>query len=717
MKRTMRWTVVVLGFLCAVPTAATAEEPQQTLADFEEALESLQRYRANRQYTRGLQKLKALLAAHDQRPYVRAYRAELEDLAERFAFGTKHEAPKPVSVTKGKLDQYDAATGRIKLRWTKDDHAMTRRPTGSWLFPPIVSGPFTIEIKGKRYPDDGVQIIFSGLRESEEEVRESKHVVLHTRSTPKLYFKRDSNREKTVGGKGMAPAAGEKYRVELKISKTQIRVRVNGKSSITTKWKGDIEGWLYAFCDAWDEVTFNGVIEPAWIQSKLDQQVQKQLQEFRKRYRPQSVLGRWLYKEVDEDTYESASSFPERLSGKYGKQFDRYEKHMAKSASAYAINAVEDMREDGAPHSVCDYLTARVHREAGRYAKCLEFLDRCLENAPDFLLGILYRARTLTRLGQDDEALAACELAVKKHPKVPLAYEISAETCLYMSRRKDARSFAARAASNGIFTKRLDDVGKTLVRALHGPNWVRTYEHKSTNYHVISDIDAKSCRQAARLLERSLTAYRVQLHWTKRTPGKRFKVCLFSGQEGFAEYAGSLRGGLRPPKWAAGLYSPSLKQLLIWNLPIKDRMLKTIRHEGFHQYLDSLMSFAPVWFNEGLAEYHENGELKHGRLKFGIPNHAHARLLQEKGIVPLHEFLFQPRAKFYGDPSLSYAQSWAFMHMLKNGPKEQRKLFEDLMKDLQSQPASQVIERLFTPMVVEKLDKQLREYISGLPTG
>ena len=32
-----------------------------------------------------------------------------------------------------------------------------------------------------------------------------------------------------------------------------------------------------------------------------------------------------------------------------------------------------------------------------------------------------------------------------------------------------------------------------------------------------------------------------------------------------------------------------------------------MRHEGYHQYLDRVMPDPPVWFNEGLAVYHENG--------------------------------------------------------------------------------------------------------------
>ena len=47
------------------------------------------------------------------------------------------------------------------------------------------------------------------------------------------------------------------------------------------------------------------------------------------------------------------------------------------------------------------------------------------------------------------------------------------------------------------------------------------------------------------------------------------------------------------------MYSPLLKQLLIWNTPDSDRMIRTARHEGFHQYLDARMADRRVGSTRG----------------------------------------------------------------------------------------------------------------------
>jgi hypothetical protein len=43
-------------------------------------------------------------------------------------------------------------------------------------------------------------------------------------------------------------------------------------------------------------------------------------------------------------------------------------------------------------------------------------------------------------------------------------------------------------------------------------------------------------------------------------------------------------------------------------------MLRTVRHEGFHQYLDRMLPETPVWLNEGTAEYFETAVLAGGRV-------------------------------------------------------------------------------------------------------
>ncbi len=287
---------------------------------------------------------------------------------------------------------------------------------------------------------------------------------------------------------------------------------------------------------------------------------------------------------------------------------------------------------------------------------------------------------------------------------------------MFAGELEQARSFSRLAARNGVLSKRLDLLGSAIVKAARGPNWPQTFEYQSTNYHVLSDIDKKTCVEAAKVLEQAFTAYRVNFGWVSRDRSRKFKVYLFAGRKGFMTYQQDLTQLMgRPAEHAAGLYSPLLKQLLIWNLPSRDEMISTIRHEGFHQYLDRFMPNPPTWFNEGLAVYHEDAEMVRGRLEFGQIEREYVELIDKKGLLPLEEYLFQTHGQFYKNGHWSYAQGWAFVHMLQNGTSAQRKLFKQLVKEFQTEePPQGVMKRLLPPATCKELDKELAAYAKKL---
>ena len=155
---------------------------------------------------------------------------------------------------------------------------------------------------------------------------------------------------------------------------------------------------------------------------------------------------------------------------------------------------------------------------------------------------------------------------------------------------------------------------------------------------------------------------------------------LFSGLAGYEAYAEDVMGSA--PENTAGLYSPALKQLLIWNLPEREQMFLTIRHEGFHQYFDRLVGHSPRWLNEGLAEYYEMIELVGGSWKQGLINSDHRRTLRSETPHHLKTFVGISDRRFFADVGLAYAQSWAFVHFLRHGGRENEALFDRLIDGL-----------------------------------
>src|SRR5688572_13105308 len=107
-------------------------------------------------------------------------------------------------------------------------------------------------------------------------------------------------------------------------------------------------------------------------------------------------------------------------------------------------------------------------------------------------------------------------------------------------------------------------------------------------------------------------------------------------------------------------------------------MFGTIRHEGFHQYLDRLADDPPIWINEGMAEYFELADLYGGEWKEGQVNAHHVGVLtgDDSKWLALRSLFDLDIRQFQADPRQNYAESWAVVHYLRQGPKAAQDLFK-----------------------------------------
>ncbi len=681
-----------------------------------------------------LKALQALLEEHVGQPYARGRRAEIEDLAQRLSFRAGAVLPEPKTLVSGKLLKWDARSGKIKIEYTPKTRAdLERSKDGVWYFPMDLRGPTTIEIEGSSYPmktDDSPVIYLGGGHNEKKSVEQSFMIIFGTPPygegtnevwMPARILRYDGEKRVPLCKKDISPAKrGKPYKLKLKISKTSLQASINNKSIGKAKKSRDIWGYLGFECMGWEQVTISGEVESSWIQSKIDVALAEQRETFDQSYDRSKVLPDWLFEAGTAPAAkagdEPADDLPERLAQAHWPKLKQAYDAIEAEDYARVLEVAAKMRKDGAPESICAYLEALAKDELGLLGEALACVDRCLKAAPCFADGLLLRASLLRRLGRTAESAQAFHAGIAAGSKRTYAYELAALTMMFAGKLKEARGFVRLAARNGLLSERLDLLGGALVKAEKGPTWARTYEHKSTNYHVLSDIDKKTCIQASKILEEAFTSYRVHIGWVSRDRSRLFKVYLFGGQTGFLKYQEDLQQPMgSPAEHAAGLYSPLLKQLLIWNLPSRDEMHATIRHEGFHQYLDRFLPDPPTWFNEGLAVYHEDAEKKAGHLVFGQIQREYVKLLKEKGLVPLEEFLVQSNRKFYEPGQLSYAQAWAFIHMLRHGSAAHKKLFKQLVKQLQSDdPSGEVIARVLPETLLDSLDRDLAAYVETL---
>ena len=157
-----------------------------------------------------------------------------------------------------------------------------------------------------------------------------------------------------------------------------------------------------------------------------------------------------------------------------------------------------------------------------------------------------------------------------------------------------------------------------------------------------------------------------------------------------------------------------LKCLLIWNLPSREDMLRTVRHEGFHQYLDRLMSNPPVWFNEGLAEYFEGAKLEYGTLRAPERHPRHSEFLESGTLLPLSTFLFEGQDVFYAHTESRYAQAWALVTYLRHSTPENKQLFHKLWCLLRKNVgAHAAVRRTFSPADMARLDREFAAWVAS----
>ena len=707
-----------------------AEDPLAGPHAFDDGIQAIRKKLDAGECEQALVDLATLFQAHERQDYVKARRAELEELAMALACGVKHPRPEAKDLVAGKVSKWDPEKGAIKISWTPKTKNDFETHDGLMWFPPRLIGDFSIEIKGSSYPsknDKLPRLVFGGDKDPKTDKEQTWWVDCHApkkegRSKPKVavtIVHHDGGDKKTVSNKkGSAPKPDKPYKLLVKVKKTKLSVSLFGRSSGTAKKPADLWGHLGLRAGNWTSITFSGRIDPGWLQGKLAELRRNQLYDFEDEYEEEKYIPEWMSEPLSRRAARArgeALDLIEKLPAKYTDQLQEVYNGVRLDEYDEAFKTIDAMQAAGAPEATCEYLRAEARLKMTQQEQALVHLQRCMELEPTFLEGALLQGSILQQLGRFDEALKTFTKAMQGDAQWPRVYEESATSMLMAGRPEDAKRITQLAARNGVASEAMVALNDALAKVVRGPKWRKRFEVRSANYHVMSNMDMATSKEASRILEQAFEAYRQTFGWVPRDKTRLFKVYLFNTRDGFMGYMGDLEHFMgKPNDQAAGVYTPLLKQLLIWNLPQRSEMFNTVRHEGFHQYLDRLMSSPPVWFNEGLAVYHENGKTIDGKLVFGQMHPGYIRLLQQKGLMPLDKFLYHGPAQFYEKSHHSYGQAWLLIHMLKHTKPEYEALFLRLVKQLQEESSYKVLKRNFPPELLSQLQDDLKRYLEKL---
>lgn len=239
-------------------------------------------------------------------------------------------------------------------------------------------------------------------------------------------------------------------------------------------------------------------------------------------------------------------------------------------------------------------------------------------------------------------------------------------------------------------------------------NWVSV---RTKNFFMIGNTGEKEIRQVALKLEQFREVF------TRLFPKMRFNTPVPTTVVVFKSH--SSYGPFKPHANTAGYFQagPDVNYItLTTELNGQQDPFDVIFHEYTHLLVNNTFENAPLWFNEGLAEYYSTFKMTDDRkVDLGYPIGNHVYLLRDNKMLPLRTlFEVDHKSPHYNESKkqgIFYAQSWALMHYLligKTGKVEQLGKFLDLQNA--HVPMDEAFQESFG-MPYEAMEKDLRNYV------
>jgi len=145
-------------------------------------------------------------------------------------------------------------------------------------------------------------------------------------------------------------------------------------------------------------------------------------------------------------------------------------------------------------------------------------------------------------------------------------------------------------------------------------------------------------------------------------------------------------------------------------------------HEFAHLLLRGVFDDAPVWFNEGLAEYYSTFEVPSSRrANIGKPDQAHLRLLQSRSMPFARFFAIDRNSPEYTKDTMErhllYAQAWAIVHHALHGESKRRDQLLAFVTKLADGGSTEESFRAAYGIEVRDLEREVQLYVQQFSHG
>jgi hypothetical protein len=219
---------------------------------------------------------------------------------------------------------------------------------------------------------------------------------------------------------------------------------------------------------------------------------------------------------------------------------------------------------------------------------------------------------------------------------------------------------------------------------------------ESQHYQIHTDLDAKLAEDLARRMDLMYDEYArrlVQFSPPSGDGAKAFQVNLYAKRADYMTLTSN-----RFPN-TGGVFMPARNLLAAFlETQGRDGLRRTLQHEAFHQFAFTAISHnLPVWLNEGLAQFFEEGIVIDNIVTVGQVPPRRIRQLQAdmkaKRLVPFDKFLALSDAQWEqtladkNRAAAQYNQSWAMVQFLigatnEEGEPKYRARFIEMLKSI-----------------------------------
>ncbi len=248
-----------------------------------------------------------------------------------------------------------------------------------------------------------------------------------------------------------------------------------------------------------------------------------------------------------------------------------------------------------------------------------------------------------------------------------------------------------------------------VVQAAAEQPWV---EVRSRHFSLITDGGEKRGRAVLLRFEQMRAAFGVIFQRAQVNIPVPLQIVAFNRGKEMKQYTPMWKG--KPVDLAGFFQGSSDRDFIALDLSSESGW-GVVFHEYAHMLLNANIPPAPLWFDEGYAEYFSTLQVDDKNISLGLaPEHVVEELAHSTWMKSVDLFSVRHDSKEYNERdrrSIFYAQSWLTVHYFMNQRKgEQLSVYLELAG--KHVPVTEAIQKAFG-MDPAKLDRTLREYFQG----